>query len=811
MTTPIKTVRIQLPEGHVDRDDSSNEVSDDTPEKNENTANEINIILKTSISSSPEKSKVFLGSKRTRTERSPKSPLKRVSDSSAVTFRLDEELEKAAKRRASEVGMTGLTGGEDNMAQMIVSLRRQNDDLRQKLSDAKELNNKTVDNSGLEKEEHLRKLAEKECEELKTTVSRLERLINIEREERKVTEKQTLELLEDVKKKWHERTEDRVQKMRADLQAANTVVQEMEIDMMKKDSELDKKKQEIENLSNTKASLKAKLKDYHGKLESTVARYSEQVKYIEKLEQQAKDMDAKNVEKVTENQAKNRRVTVTLNEQRGELEEARRQLDQTKEKKIDIEGQLKRAHQLQKSLEQTVKLNNKENEELRKEYDSHRAKCDKHLVNIKSENEKLLRENELLEDKLNGKDSKLSDLEKLLEALENKIPNKDSIDAVEKIPMLEKKLNDQEEIIENLQSDIRLQKVELRVAERKNNEQKERITYLREMYKEEKDKKEKLEAETHSESDKIEKLQKELSESLSECEKLKQRTTSLQERIQKLNRELEDARRDGEKQQEFEARCENLQIKISELTKEVEKSNGFEKQYNVTKNVCYELEDQIKEYERIIEKLEASQDKLTQTNTELKGKTEKSSTEYISAKSQINELKSMLAFKESKIRDLTEKNEESKNFYENEGQRWKSRFEEISAAYNESSKNASELTESIAQTTHERDQANNFNDHLNEQNNKLKEESASLITGIHSLKESNMMLQGSVRDLAAKLDRRDKEIERLKENLKTLDHEHTVTLDQVKKLTRYIPESTVNQPTPQKSKKDLKPFANLLL
>ena len=213
MTTPIKTVRIQLPEGHVDRDDSSNEVSDDTPEKNENTANEINIILKTSISSSPEKSKVFLGSKRTRTERSPKSPLKRVSDSSAVTFRLDEELEKAAKRRASEVGMTGLTGGEDNMAQMIVSLRRQNDDLRQKLSDAKELNNKTVDNSGLEKEEHLRKLAEKECEELKTTVSRLERLINIEREERKVTEKQTLELLEDVKKKWHERTEDRVQKV----------------------------------------------------------------------------------------------------------------------------------------------------------------------------------------------------------------------------------------------------------------------------------------------------------------------------------------------------------------------------------------------------------------------------------------------------------------------------------------------------------------------------------------------------------------------------------------------------------------------
>lgn len=210
MTTPMKTVRILLPDGHVDSDESPSEVSDDTPLKNENNSNQLNIVLKTSISTSPEKSKVG-GSKRGRADRSPKSPNKRISD--AVTFRLDEELEKAAKRRASESGMTGLTGGEDNMAQMIASLRRQNDDLRQKLSDAKESNNRTIDNSGFEKEEHLRKLAEKECEELRTTVSRLERLINIEREERKVTEKQTLDLLEDVKKKWHERTEDRVQKV----------------------------------------------------------------------------------------------------------------------------------------------------------------------------------------------------------------------------------------------------------------------------------------------------------------------------------------------------------------------------------------------------------------------------------------------------------------------------------------------------------------------------------------------------------------------------------------------------------------------
>ena len=209
MTTPIKVVRIQLPEGHVDKSDCE---SSEDPSGDESKPGEINIVMKTTLTSSPEKFKGFSASKRTRADRSPMSPRKRISGPNEVAFRLDEELEKAAKRRVSEIGTAGLAGGEDNMAQLVASLRRQNDDLRQQLLDSRELN-KTIDNSGIEKEEQLRKLAEKECEELRTTVSRLERLINIEREERKVTEKQTLELLEDVKKKWHERTEDRVQKV----------------------------------------------------------------------------------------------------------------------------------------------------------------------------------------------------------------------------------------------------------------------------------------------------------------------------------------------------------------------------------------------------------------------------------------------------------------------------------------------------------------------------------------------------------------------------------------------------------------------
>ena len=63
--------------------------------------------------------------------------------------------------------------------------------------------------------------------------------------------------------------------------------------------------------------------------------------------------------------------------------------------------------------------------------------------------------------------------------------------------------------------------------------------------------------------------------------------------------------------------------------------------------------------------------KILTINYLISGKTEKSSTDYISARSEINELKSMLAFKESKVKDLSEKNEESRNFYEAEGQHWK--------------------------------------------------------------------------------------------------------------------------------------------
>ena len=175
--------------------------------------------------------------------------------------------------------------------------------------------------------------------------------------------------------------------------------------------------------------------------------------------------------------------------------------------------------------------------------------------------------------------------------------------------------------------------------------------------------------------------------------------------------------------------------------------------------------------------------RLRETNTELKGKSDNGSAELITLRGELNEAKSMSIFKESKIKDLEEqikdlqsKNKESKKVYEVETERWRTRYDEVYKliatislnlprfyniyvqVYNvqkDQSGTMLELKDALVTATDERDRSREMNSYLSEQNTKLKEESATLITGIQSLKDSNMMLQGSVRELAEKLARRD--------------------------------------------------------
>ena len=756
----------------------------------ENT--DINIVMSATVTRSPTKS----------------SPRKR---NSIAHLKLDEELQKAAlaKRRASDY--TGKVSEEDemNLASIVASLRRQNEDLRAKLDHSGSNSNS--------KEEELRKIAEKECEKLRTTVSKLDRLLNIEREERNISEKKTLELLQNVKEKWHEKEEHRLSKLRSDLQAANTVVQDLEVELMKAQSALDAANRDVEALSDVKSCLKAKLKDCKTKLENTVAKYDEKTKALESLESKYKELEAQNNVQAIETNAKKRRVTMTLNENRIELESIRKEVDRMKDKRSGLEAELHEAQSQSKALQRKVDLLTKEKRDLSKEYEAHLNKCEGKFIKLQSENERLKTENEKLEDKvitnetkLKSKDKKLADLEQILEAIENKIPTTEKMSeaAIEK----EK---EQAELIEKLQEDFRLQKVELRIAERKANDQKDRISFLREMLKEEREKREKIESSTHSEAEKIAELEQELKSERLEKERLQDQYTRAQSRLTAVKEELESLRKDSETAEEYAEKCEELERKLTKKSKELESFQSVQKHYTLTKNVCYELEDQIKEYERIIEKLESSQEKLLKSNTELKGKSETTSTDLITLKGEVNEYKSMIAFKESRIKDLEEKNKESQKFYESETERWKVRYEDVDSVQKEQSSTMVELKDALVNATEDRDKAHEMNQYLNDQNAKLKEESATLITGIQSLKDSNMMLQSSVRELAEKLARRDQEIERqgdkiskLSEDMQVKEHEHKVTLGQLKKLTQHLPESA----TPHKSKKDkTTTLANLLL
>ena len=105
-------------------------------------------------------------------------------------------------------------------ADLVSSLRRQNDNLRakyEKLKEGREGNNESGElNLTLAESSKLQQLWEEENKELRATISRLEKLLELEREERSESEKKTMSLLNDVKKKWQDREEARVAKLELD-------------------------------------------------------------------------------------------------------------------------------------------------------------------------------------------------------------------------------------------------------------------------------------------------------------------------------------------------------------------------------------------------------------------------------------------------------------------------------------------------------------------------------------------------------------------------------------------------------------------
>lgn len=129
---------------------------------------------------------------------------------------------------------------------------------------------------------------------------------------------------------------------------------------------------------------------------------------------------------------------------------------------------------------------------------------------------------------------------------------------------------------------------------------------------------------------------------------------------------------------DLQVRCDELSGKVKNLKEELKKlvslfsdtklvifgisrecivpistlKTGVEKKYNMTKQLCLELEVQIKESENVFEQMESVHSKLKESYETLKETSKKCSADLIKAKSESNELKSLLAFTETKVRML---------------------------------------------------------------------------------------------------------------------------------------------------------------
>ena len=114
-------------------------------------------------------------------------------------------------------------------------------------------------------------IAEQDNAELKATISHMERILEMERQDRAAMEEKTLGVLADVKKKWSRAEEERMEVVRAELTEQKERAANFESKYRETQSDLKKCHAELEATISVKTQLKNKLKDYKQRLENVAA------------------------------------------------------------------------------------------------------------------------------------------------------------------------------------------------------------------------------------------------------------------------------------------------------------------------------------------------------------------------------------------------------------------------------------------------------------------------------------------------------------------------------------------------------------
>eukprot|EP00092_Neocalanus_flemingeri_P040694 GFUD01044305.1.p1 GENE.GFUD01044305.1~~GFUD01044305.1.p1 ORF type:complete len:1862 (+),score=644.25 GFUD01044305.1:78-5663(+) len=134
-------------------------------------------------------------------------------------------------------------------------------------------------------------IAEQDNAQLKSTIANVERILEIERQDRASTEQKTLQLLTDVRKKWARAEEERMEVVKSELVEEKEKCTDFENKYRESQSELRKYQSELEAVIQVKNQLKTKLKDYKQRLENVAALEEKRSKKIATLESEKVELN----------------------------------------------------------------------------------------------------------------------------------------------------------------------------------------------------------------------------------------------------------------------------------------------------------------------------------------------------------------------------------------------------------------------------------------------------------------------------------------------------------------------------------------
>ena len=320
-------------------------------------------------------------------------------------------------------------------------------------------------------------MAEQDNAELKSTVKNMERILEIERQDRAATEQKTITLLEDVRRKWSRAEEERMEVVRRELAEEKERAEEGETKWREAQGQLKKCKGELEAVNGVKNQLKAKLKDYRSRLENVASMEEARTKVISKLEEEKREAEAE--ASLCKSQLDETRVNDGKVDALQLLVEQRDQILAEKDAEIRIKSSEVKAFALQQeenrkkiqTLEEKAKERSKEvaalKEELETARNESRVEVESQLgvhAQLKSEIKDMLKENAEIKSQIKAAKSTNSDLETKYTKLKGDLDNrtkeleKVKVDRVKEISekevMYKEKMKNLEKVFETLQEKI---------------------------------------------------------------------------------------------------------------------------------------------------------------------------------------------------------------------------------------------------------------------------------------------------------------------------------------------------------------------